>query len=421
MSWALVVLPRRSYAIAMAKELRTLLDPLGINVAIFNNKNTGNSGKGKSIRLLTPADLLESLKEPSWDRSLVSLRLIVLENLELLDAEYELGVSLFLKSTQNLSIRQVGVSASLTDASDLAKWLRVPSPTLCCFRPRDREQDLKSSVQTFNISYSALMLRAMAKPAHAAITAAAADKTIVFIPSRSQCQAVAADLIRQCALASRMQGYLPAQVSQEDIEPYVSRLQDYSLADLLSHGIGVFHEGVSKSDRSLAVEMYKEGILPVLVIPKDACWSFTERAGCVVVMGTQYLRIEGEGDSVERHVKDYSLPEVVRMQGRAVRHGHSGRFNLFCQTESRETLMRFLDDGLPLESTLHESGFFQQWLCSQWRNGLISDKQQAIDILSWTYLAKRVSSNPMYYDMVPGAVDEGLSRLVDRLLLDVTS
>ena len=400
----------------MAKELRAILDSLGIAIATFNDKDARSTGRPKLIRLLTPEDLLENMTKPTWDRSLSTLRLVVLENLELLDAEYEMSVSFLFKSVQGRAIRQIGVSASLTDASDLAAWLRVPPPTLCCFRPRDREQDLKSSIQTFNIPHSASLIRAMAKPAHSAIVAADADPTIVFVPSRSQCQAVAADLIRQCANASKLQGYLPANLSLEDIDPYVSRLQDYSLADMFSHGIGIFHEGVSKSDRSLVIEMYRGGVLPVIVMPRDACWSFTERAGCVVVMGTQYVHVDG--NSAEHHVRDYTIPEVARMQGRAVRHGHSGRFNLFCQAESKETLMRFLEDGLPLESTLHESGVLQEWLCAQWRNGLISDKQQAIDILSWTYLARRMSSNPMYYDAVPGAVDESLSRLVDRLLKD---
>jgi antiviral helicase SLH1 len=416
--WSLVVLPKRSYVVSMAKELRALLEPLGISIAMFHDRGAKPAAAAKTIRLLTPADLLEAMSKPSWERSLNTLKLIVLENLELLDAEYEMGVSFLLQSTSRHSIREVGISASLTDASDLAGWLHVPSPTLCCFRPRDREQDLKSSIQTFNIPHSAALLRAMAKPAHAAITAAGADPTIVFVPSRSQCHLVADDLMRQCANASKLQGYLPGNLSVKDIEPYVSRLQDHSLLDILSHGIGIFHEGVSKSDRNLVMEMYKGGILPVLLMPKDACWSFTERSGCVVVMGTQYVRVERE--SGEHHVRDYTIPEVSRMQGRAVRHGRSGRFNVFCQSESKETLMRFLEDGLPLESTLHDSSMFQEWLCTQWRNGMISDKQQAVHVLSWTYLARRMLSNPMYYDAVPGAVEESLSRLIDRLLEDET-
>lgn len=37
-----------------------------------------------------------------------------------------------------------------------------------------------------------------------------------------------------------------------------------------------------------------------------------------------------------------------------------------------------------------------------------------MDLLSWSYLALRVKSNPTYYDIHPGHDEEGVSRLVDE-------
>ena len=37
-----------------------------------------------------------------------------------------------------------------------------------------------------------------------------------------------------------------------------------------------------------------------------------------------------------------------------------------------------------------------------------------MDLLSWTYLALRVKSNPTYYDIYPGHEEEGVSRMVDE-------
>ena len=132
-------------------------------------------------------------------------------------------------------------------------------------------------------------------------------------------------------------------------------------------------------------------------------------------MGTQYVRIEGEKN--DRQVKDYSLAELVHMQGLAARHARSGMFYLFCQAESKETLARFLNEGLPLESALHETPLLGNWLRERWNGGAISDKQTTMDVLSWTYLARRMDANPMYYDAAPGALDQSLSRLADRLHL----
>ncbi len=94
-------------------------------------------------------------------------------------------------------------------------------------------------------------------------------------------------------------------------------------------------------------------------MPRDSCWSVPVRAGVVVVMGTQYIRVEGQGEKADRQVREYSLPEIMYMQGRAVRHAQPGRFHLFCQAESKETLTRFLNEGLPLESGLLENGAYE--------------------------------------------------------------
>jgi len=104
------------------------------------------------------------------------------------------------------------------------------------------------------------------------------------------------------------------------------------------------------------------------------------------------------------------------MQSRAVRHNRSGHFYLFCQAEAKDTFTRFLnDDGLPLESQLLETQHLQKWYQNRVKDGGIVGKQQAVDALSFTFLARRVVSNPMYYDASPNSRDENLSRILDRL------
>ena len=131
-------------------------------------------------------------------------------------------------------------------------------------------------------------------------------------------------------------------------------------------------------------------------------------------MGTQYVHFSRDGD--ERQLRDYSLEELVRMQGRAVRHhGVGGHFHLFCQPEVKDTFSRFLNNGLPLESKLLETGNLQNWYDAQKAQGTIRTKQDGVDALSYTFLARRLRSNPVYYDASTGSEAEVLSRLVDQL------
>jgi len=243
------------------------------------------------------------------------------------------------------------------------------------------------------------------------------EGVIVFVPSKTHCRTIGADLVTQTALEPElnMRGYLPDDVALAQLGPYLEQLHDRSLPDLITRGIGIYHEGIPKLDRAMILELFVEGIIRVLLVPRETCWTVPVRAATVVVMGTQYLYYDPtRGD---RQLRDYTLPELVHMQGRAVRHLRSGYFYLLCQAESRDTLTRFLNDGLPLESSLHESNALERWFADRSKAGAISGPQQGVDLLSHSFLAKRLASNSIYYNGQLSSSEGAVSRMADLLLL----
>ncbi|KAI0774394.1 Sec63-domain-containing protein [Fomes fomentarius] len=418
-AWCLVVAPRRSVALDVTSDLRLIWRSADASVEFVGVDRLFEPPSRRSVRVVTASDLFSALsRRVDIKQALTRLRMVLCESLELLDAVYELGVSLLLHATQAYPVRFVGLSNSLSDPADFAAWLNVDPLALHSFRPTDRDQALSVLTQTFTIPQSAAFFKAMAKPAHSAIRAAPGESAIVFVPSRSQCTSVALDLITQCALeAESAKGYLPDGVSVERLELYLARLHDYNgLRDFVTRGVGFFHEGIAKPDRLLMLELYAEGLVRVLIVPRDACWTLPVRAVTVVVMGTQYVYVPPGSD--ERQLRDYPLEEIVRMQGRAVRHHGVGRFHLFCQAEGKDTITRFLNDGLPLESRLLETEALRTWYTERRKDGTIRDKQAAVDVLSFTFLARRLVSNPAYYDARSTSVNELLSRIVDQLESD---
>ncbi|KAJ6539226.1 Sec63-domain-containing protein [Mycena capillaripes] len=411
-SWALIVTPRKSVASETLSELRTSSNATGVTIELSFGQNALARPRGRVIRIVTAAHLLQVISQRDPKIPLRGLDLVVCENLEQLDPAYELGVSLLRHAVQTCPTRFVGASSSLSDPVDVGVWLGVDPAALLSFRPSDRDQSLTTSPHTFSIPQSASLFKAMAKPAHAAIQGAAlGESAVVFVPSRGQCRSVAYDLITQCALEQETEkGYLPEGVAQDRLEDYLVRLRDASLVDVVSRGIGFFHEGIHKPDRNLMLELYAEGIIRVLIVPRDSCWTLPVRAAVVVVMGTQYAHAEAEG--ADRQLRDYGLTELVRMQSRAVRHSGAGHFHLFCQAEGKDTFIRFLNDGLPLESGLLDSPELRAWYTAHAR----LDKQQLVDALSFTFLAHRIATNPTYYDCVSSSRDENLSRIVDDLV-----
>lgn len=411
-SWTLVVVPRKSTAAETFSDLRGASRALNVGVELGLGPDILHRKKGRSVCIVTALHLLQTISQRDPKTPLSGVDLVVLDHLEQLDSVYELSVSLLRHATQTSTTRFVGLSHSLIDPTDLALWLNVDPFSLFSFRPSDRGQSLTMSTQTFTIPQSASLFKAMSKPAHAAIREAPLEENaIVFVPSRGQCRPIAFDLITQCALESETdKGYLPDTVPEHYLEDYLARLRDPALIDFVSRGVGLFHDGLQKSDRNIILELYAEGIVRVLIVPRESCWSLPVRSAVVVVMGTQYLELGAEG--TDRHLREYDLTELVHMQSRAIRHAGSGHFHLFCQAENKDTILRFLNEGLSLESKILETRELETWHRQRQKT---SDKQQIIDALSLTYLARRIITNPAYYDCTSDSRDENLSRIVDKL------
>ena len=391
-----------------------VLSVMGFSMNFVTGSGSLAPARSKEIRLTTSAHLVAALsEEKDLAHSYPGLQLVVLENLEQLDPYYELAISSLLRVIRTQPTRVVGFSASLNDSGDLATWLDVAPSAFHSFRPSDREQSLNVSVHTFAIPHSAALFKAMARPASTAIHSVRLHPAIVFVPSRAQCSSVAQDLIVNCTLETSAEaGFLSPDVSPEFLQSYFHRLHDPVLSNLLSNGVGIFHHAMHKQDRATILGLYTEGIIRVLVVAREACWTLPVRAAVVVVMGTQYVTIHEDG--ARRQVHDYTLEELVHMQGRAVRHGDMGHFHLFCQADDKDTYMRFLEGGLPLESQLLQSNQLRQWYKHHRSRGHISSKHEGVQALSLTFLAQRIVSNPTYYDC-NGTRDERLSRIVDEL------
>ena len=111
----------------------------------------------------------------------------------------------------------------------------------------------------------------------------------------------------------------------------------------------------------------------------------------------------------------------------------TGRFYLFCQSEQQAIYLKFLNEGLPLESsmigTLLRKTQFQSIAALQdmlddvisWTEEVLREprqptRQDFMDILSWSFLARRIHSNPVFYGTALGLENDRLSRLVDEFL-----
>lgn len=383
-----------------------------------------------SIGVVTPIDLLVHLGgDPDF---MSDIDLIILEDLHLLDAAYELAILRVLIAIRFSTTRLVALSTSLQDVHSLGGWLKIQPTGIYSFKPTDRAIPLITTVQSFTISHGPILLKAMVKPVYAAIKSGLPHSTIVFVPSQTLCREVANNLVTQSGMALDLNGFLAA--PRQDLEGDVQNMANQALVEPLLHGIGVYHEGMNHRDMGLILSLFAAGILRVLIVPREGCWTLPVRASNVIVMGAQYLQVgrySPTGLSSEKKLTNYSMIELVKMQSfanltlsnDALSQSSSpggGRFLLMCQAEQKDAYMRFLEEGLPLESRL---GSLLRIQADREVQDTLTEllgqdpkRQDLMDLVSWSYLWVRMSANPVYYDVEvadEALVGRTLSRMVD--------
>ena len=226
-----------------------------------------------------------------------------------------------------------------------------------------RPLDMDIHIQSFSIPHFPSLMIAMSKPAYLAIAEYSQTKpVIIFVPGRQQCRLTAEDLLVHCNADDDDDRFLNAELS--DIQPHLDHISDRGLAETLKHGIGLYHEALSKQDKRIVERLFQSGAIQVLIASKvyripclvflmltmqqDAAWSLPVSSYLVIIMGVQSY--EGK----EHRYVDYPVMDVLQMMGRACRplEDERSRCVLMTQQTRKEFYKKFLGEGLPIESHL---------------------------------------------------------------------
>ncbi|KAL7274426.1 Pre-mRNA-splicing helicase BRR2 [Rhizina undulata] len=381
------------------------------------------------LKLLERGDLI--LATPSqWDvlsrqwqrrKNVQTVELFIADELHMLGGQngfvYEVIVSrmhYIAVQTEN-PIRIVALSVSLSNARDLGEWIGADKHTIYNFSPRDRPSPLEIHIQSYSIPHFPSMMMAMAKPAYLAICGTPADKpVIVFVPSRKQCRSTALDILSYCVADEDEDRF--RQVDIDDIATHLSHIQEKSLAESLSHGIGYYHEALSKSDKRIVEGLFESGAVKVLLASRDVAWELNSTAHMVIVMGTQFF--EGR----EHRYIDYPLSEVLQMFGKASRPGEDkfGKAILMTPAAKKDYYRKFLNEALPIES--HLPAYLHDAFVTEISTKTISSTQDAVDWSTYTYFYRRLLANPSFYSLTDTShegLSTHLSELVENTLKDL--
>ncbi|PWN44015.1 putative ATP dependent RNA helicase [Ceraceosorus guamensis] len=387
------------------------------------------------LRLLEMADVIVATPD-QWDvlsrrwrqrKNVQSIGLYVADEVHMLGdwrlaATYEVVLSRarFVAAQTGNATRFVALSVPLGNAKDVGDWLGAPSSAVYNFSPAARPVPVEVHIQSFSIPHFPSLMIAMVKPAYLSIIEHAAESPVLaFVPSRKQTKLTANDLLAYVLSDSERENgesrFL--NIEMNDLKPHLQRLQDRELAELLEHGIGYYHESLSRGDKAIVERLYNAGAIQVVIASRETAWSIPLTAHMVLILSVQTY--EGK----EHRYVDYPLTDVLQMVGKATRRGPEGqssRVILLLQATRKAFFMKFLAEGLPIESRLgsYAQDFFNAEIVAR----TIDDKQSAVDILTWTLMYRRLQQNPQAYNCQGSSmqhIGDFLSELVETSLADL--
>ncbi|MQM18598.1 hypothetical protein Taro_051593 [Colocasia esculenta] len=320
-------------------------------------------------------------------------------------------------SSQIGQIRIVALSASLANAKDLGDWIGATSHGLFNFPPGVRPVPLEIHIQGVDIANFEARMQAMTKPTYTAIVQHAKNgkPVLVFVPTRKHARLTALDLMAYLLAESGPKPTFLHQ-SEEELELFLSGIEEPMLRKTLPHGIAYLDEGLSKIDQEVVLQLFQAGWIQVCVASSSLCWGTSLSAHLVVVMGTQYY------DGRENAHTDYPVTDLLQMMGRASRPlvDNSGKCVILCHAPRKEYYKKFLYEAFPVESHLHH--FLHDHVNAEIVVGEILTKQDAVDYITWTFMYRRLTKNPNYYNLQGVShrhLSDHLSELVENALSDL--
>ncbi|OCH86010.1 putative RNA helicase [Obba rivulosa] len=384
------------------------------------------------LRLLEKGDLI--VCTPSqWDvlsrrwrqrKNVQTIGLLIADEVQLVGGEvgptYEVVISRtrYVSAQTEIKTRIVACGVSLANARDLGEWMGAPSHAIFNFPPSARPLDMDIHIQSFQIPHFPSLMIAMSKPAYLAIMEYSPTKpVIIFVPDRRQCRLTADDILTHCGADADSDRFL--NIEEADLQPHLDHITDRGLVETLKHGVGYYHEALNKQDKRIVERLFQSGAIQVLIASKDTAWSLPVASYMVIIMGVQYY--EGK----EHRYVDYPVMDVLQMMGRACRPTEDDRSRciLMCQQTRKDFYKKFLAEGLPIESHL-PTHMLHDYFLAEIAVRTIENKQDAMDILTWTYFYRRMTQNPNYYNLHNVShqhLSDHLSELVENTLNDLVN
>ncbi|AAS50913.2 ABR142Wp [Eremothecium gossypii ATCC 10895] len=344
-------------------------------------------------------------RKANGDNDLVSkVKLLIIDEVHLLHEDrgsvIETLVARTLRQVESSQsmIRILGLSATLPNFFDVADFLGVNRHVGMfyfdqSFRPKPLEQQLlgcrgkagsKQGRENIDkVSYEKLYEHVLN-----------GSQVMVFVHSRKDTVRTARNYISFAQANQQSDVFLSSDQSVTKFSRDISKHKDRDMKELFQHGFGIHHAGMSRSDRNLTEKMFKEGAINVLICTATLAWGVNLPADVVLIKGTQIY------DSKKGGFIDLGISDVIQIFGRAGRPGFGSLHGtgILCTTSDRlDHYISLITQQYPIESKF--SSKLVDNLNAEISLGTVTNVEEGITWLGYTYLYVRMKQNPLIYGL----------------------
>lgn len=300
-----------------------------------------------------------------------------------------------LKHMSNENERIITCSETLACPLDFADW--IGTDCFYNFSVSSRPIQLDCRIRSFPGKHYVPRMNVMNKAIFSSIqlhSRNAHQQALVFVSSRAQTRSTAMELISHVASqnANDFETVSFLNCNPLTFENTLNSVSDKVLKHALSFGIGLVHNALSKSDRSVVKRMYEHGEIKVLISTVEFVWT-SDFASLVIVKGTEMF------DASSRRYKSYPFSLIAEMCTLSGRPGVDRiGTSIVMTTEDEKILLkrRLEENGFLVESTLCKN------LCNfinvEINRGTIKSMNDAFKWINCTFFSKRLIQNPSYYE-----------------------
>ncbi|XP_036144237.1 activating signal cointegrator 1 complex subunit 3 isoform X2 [Monomorium pharaonis] len=398
------IAPMKALAAEMTANFNKRLGRLGVCVRELTGdmQLTKREIQETQMIVTTPEKWDVVTRKGTGDISLTSIvRLLIIDEVHLLHGDrgpvVEALVARTLRQVESSQsmIRIVGLSATLPNYVDVARFLRVnPYKGLFYFDHRFRPVPLS---QTFIGVKAVKPLQQMIDMDLACYNNVVemvqqGHQVMVFVHARNATVRLA-NVLKEMALKNNTLKYFVSNEHAKHVNKAFAKSRNTYLGELFNNGLSVHHAGLLRSDRNLVEKYFADGLIKVLVCTSTLAWGVNLPAHAVIIRGTEIY------DSKHGSYVDLSILDVLQIFGRAGRpqFDNSGHAVIIASHNKLSHYLSLLTNQIPIESSFII--YLADNLNAEIALGTISNVTEAVEWLSYTYLFVRMKLNFQAYGM----------------------